>query len=206
MNELFRRFNRKGVDDRTIDTLIGLSKGMLADGKVCKEEADFLLTWLIQARQRTDLPVIVNLYERLTMMLQDDILDSEESAELVSILRRITGDDSEVGELGKSTKLPIDTPEPNVTFEGRSFLFTGTFAFGVRRHCQEAILARGATVAKSVTKSLNYLVLGTYVTDTWAHENFGRKIEKAIEYRNRGVPIAIVTEEHWANCGSIRVD
>jgi hypothetical protein len=42
-------------------------------------------------------------------------------------------------------------------------------------------------------------VLGTYVTSSWAHETFGRKIEKAIEYRDNGLPLIIITEEHWAN-------
>jgi len=46
-------------------------------------------------------------------------------------------------------------------------------------------------------KNLSYLVLKTYVTDSWVHENFGRKIEKAMEYRDAGVPRAIITEEHW---------
>jgi len=54
-----------------------------------------------------------------------------------------------------------------------------------------------------VTKKLNYLVLGSYVTDSWAHETFGRKIEKAMDYRDSGVPLAIITEEHWAKCGGL---
>lgn len=31
-----------------------------------------------------------------------------------------------------------------------------------------------------------------------AHTTFGRKIEKAVSYREKGVPIAIVSEDHWA--------
>jgi NAD-dependent DNA ligase len=55
----------------------------------------------------------------------------------------------------------------------------------------------GGINAKSVTKNLDYLVLGTYVTDSWIHESFGRKIEKAMQYRDSGLPIKIITEEHW---------
>ena len=57
----------------------------------------------------------------------------------------------------------------------------------------------GGTNAKGVTKTLNYLVLGTYVTDSWIHESYGRKIEKAMEYRSGGMPLLIVSEEHWVN-------
>ena len=46
-------------------------------------------------------------------------------------------------------------------------------------------------------------MLGTYVTDSWAHENFGRRIEKAMQYRDSGVPLAIISEEHWANAANL---
>lgn len=50
-----------------------------------------------------------------------------------------------------------------------------------------------------MTKTLDYLILGTYVTDSWVHESLGRKIEKAMEYREKDLPLMIVTEKHWAN-------
>ncbi|MDB0064578.1 hypothetical protein N9F47_05315 [Gammaproteobacteria bacterium] len=57
--DIFQKFNRKHIDDRQIDTLIGISKGLLADGKVDQSEAEFLQTWLIQSRQTTDNPIII---------------------------------------------------------------------------------------------------------------------------------------------------
>lgn len=197
--EIFTRFNQKNIEDRQIDTLIGISKGLVADGKVVQAEAEFLQTWLVQAQQLSDHPVILNLLEKVEVMLEDGVLDDDESAELFEILRLINGENSELGEMAKTTALPINDPLPSLNFEGKSFLFTGTCAFGTRKQCQAAIESLGGVSAKSVTKSLNYLVLGTYVTDSWAHETFGRKIEKAMEYRDNGVPLVIVTEEHWAN-------
>lgn len=197
--EIFTRFNRKNIQDRQIDTLVGLSKGLTADGKVDQGEAEFLLSWLVQNRQATDNPIILNLLEKVDSMLEDGVLDAEESSELLGILQSISGEKSEIGELSKTSTLPINEPMPSITFEGALFLFTGTCAFGTRKQCQEAVESIGGLNAKSVTKTLNYLVLGTYVTDSWAHESFGRKIEKAMEYRESGIPLAIVTEEHWAN-------
>ena len=46
-------------------------------------------------------------------------------------------------------------------------------------------------------------MLGTYVTDSWVHESFGRKIEKAVEYRDAGVPIVIMSEEQWLEAGGL---
>ncbi|MBR9813168.1 NAD-dependent DNA ligase [bacterium] len=202
---LFTKFNRKNIDDRQIDTLIGLSKGIAADGKVGQTEAEVLLNWLAQSRQVSDNPIIVNLFQRVREMLVDEYLDPDESAELLSLLQKINGEPSELGEIAKPSTLPLCSPVPEVSFVGRSFLFTGTCAFGARNKCHAATEELGGLIAKNVTKSVNYLVLGSYVTDSWAHETFGRKIEKAMQYRSAGVPIAIINEEHWADSGNITV-
>ncbi|MGE4473094.1 MAG: BRCT domain-containing protein [Sulfuricurvum sp.] len=197
--EIFTRFNRKNIQDRQVDTLIGLSKGLIADGKVNQNEAEFLLSWLVQNRYTTENPIILNLLEKVDSMLKDGILDAEESTELLKLLQSISGEKSEIGELTKTSTLPINDPMPPIIFEKTSFLFTGTCAFGTRKQCQDVIESLGGINANGVTKTLNYLILGIYVTDSWAHESFGRKIEKAVEYRDNGVPLVIITEEHWAN-------
>ena len=202
--DIYTRFNRKGIDDRTIDTLIGLSKGLVADGQVNQAEAEALLTWLVQSRQATDNPVVVNLLDRVSAMLQDNALQQDEASELLALLQQLAGEKSEVGELAKPTTLPIDTPPPAVTFPNHSFVFTGTCVYGTRKQCQAATARLGGDIGGSITKAVNYLVLGTYVTDSWAHETYGRKIEKAMQYREQGVPIAIITEEHWANAGNLK--
>lgn len=132
-------------------------------------------------------------------MLEDGVLDADESTELLSILRLISGEETEVGEVAKPSALPVCSPAPSIAFDSSLFLFTDTFAYGTRKECKQAIESLGGLNAKGVTKNLNYLVLGTYVTDSWVHERFGRKIEKAMAYRDSGVPLAIITEEHWVN-------
>ncbi|MEQ5836707.1 NAD-dependent DNA ligase [Marinobacter sp. NFXS9] len=157
--DIFTRFNRKNIQDRQIDTLIGLSKGIAADSAVNQQEAEFLRDWLIQNRH-SDNPLIINLLEKVSGMLEDNVLDSDESSELLSILRQISGEPSEIGELAKSSSLPINDPLPSLVFEGSKFLFTGTCAFGTRKQCQAAIEDLGGVNVGGVTKSLDYLVLG----------------------------------------------
>ena len=202
---LFTRFNRKNIDDRQIDTLIGLAKGIIADGKVDQAEAEVVLNWLAQSRQVSDNPIIVNLFGRVREMLVDKYLDPDESAELLGLLRKIAGEPSELGEIAKPSTLPLCSPAPKVEFIDKTFLFTGTCVYGTRKECQEATEELGGRIAKNVTKSVDYLVLGSYVTDSWAHETFGRKIEKAMQYRDAGVPLAIINEEHWTESGGLSV-
>ncbi|WOA31777.1 BRCT domain-containing protein [Alloalcanivorax xenomutans] len=201
--DIFTKFNRKNIQDRQIDTLIGLSKGLTADGKVDQAEAEFLMSWLVQSRQASESPIIANLLQKVASMLEDDVLDEEESTELLSILRQITGEPIEIGELAKTSSLPLNDPLHEIEFSGKTFLFTGTCAYGTRKQCHQVTEELGGIIAKGVTKNLDYLVLGSYVTDSWAHESFGRKIEKAMGYRNGGLPIVILSEDHWAQSGGI---
>lgn len=200
----YLRFNRKSVDDRQIDTLIGLSKGLLADGVLTQPEVEFLQTWLVQARHATENPLIVNLLAKVNEVLSDGVVDDEEAADLMAILHKLNGATTGLGELTRSTSLPVNDPLPDVAFAGKSFLFTGTCAYGTRRECQQATERLGGKVEGSVNKRLHYLVLGMYVTDSWIHETFGRKIEKAMEYRDaHRLPLAIITEKHWASSGQL---
>lgn len=200
--EMYTRFNRKRIDDRDIDTLIGVSKGLAADGAVNIAEANFLVSWLVQCKSRSDNPLVENLLEKIEIMLADGVIDSDESTELVSTLNQLSGEPSEVGEIAKASTLPLCDPPPSFTLNGKSFLYTGTFAYGPRRLCKEATETQNGVNAKSLTKSLDYLVIGTYVTDSWKHESFGNKIKKAVEYRDKGANISIISEERWADMGN----
>ena len=194
--DIFTKYNRKNIEDRRVDTLIGLSKGIIADGIVNQAEAEFLISWLIQ-NQGEGNPIIINMLSKVSEMLEDGVLDEDEAQELLSVLRDLTGAPGEIGELAKSTTLPIDNPQPTVTFNGTMFVFTGTFALGLRKDCHAIIESKGAKTTKNITKNVDYLVLGSYVTESWAHETYGRKIEKAIGYKQSGCPISIISEEHW---------
>ncbi len=201
--DMFTKFNRKRIDDRDIDTLIGLCKGLAADNRINLDEAKCLSAWLVQCKSRSFNPLVENLLEKVEDVLSDGVIDNDESIELVSTLNGIAGVSSEVGELAQATSLPLCDPAPPFSFKGRNFLYTGTFAYGARKLCQQATKERGGLNASSVTRKLDFLVIGTYVTDSWKHESFGTKIMKAAEYRDRGIPISIISEQHWIKIGEI---
>ena len=191
-------YNRARIDDRAVNELLGISKAIIADGIVDQKEAEFLQNWLIANSQVSDNPIVANLLKRIEEMLADEFLSSEESEELLQTLTQFTGGNLEVGELLKSTTLPLDHPPPSLVVAGSRFCLTGTFAFGSRRDCEKEIIKLGGAVG-SLTKQTNYLVIGIYATDSWAHTSFGRKIEKAINMKEKGQEISIIGENHWLN-------
>lgn len=193
---IHRLFNRARIDDRQVNELLGLAHGIVADGVVTQTEAEFLQKWLVANSVVSDNPVVATLLTRVSEMLVDRYLATDESRELLETLRNFAAGDFELGEILKATRLPIDNPQPELEFDGSRFCFTGTFAFGSRRDCEDAVVARGGEVG-SLVQSTRYLVIGVYATGSWVHSSFGRKIERAVDWRDHGLPISIVTEEHW---------
>jgi len=92
-----------------------------------------------------------------------------------------------------------DAPCPEINFEGRSFCLTGVFEFadGNRNQCEEAVRARGGVCWQHPNHDLDYLVIGTFVEGSWAHEGYGRKIEKTLECKRTGANCKIVSEVCW---------
>ena len=189
--DLHNLYNRARIDDRQVNELVGLARGVIADGVVTQAEAEFLQKWLAANTAASDNPVIGRLLDRVSEMLRDESLDDEEAQELLQTLERFSGGDFELGELLKSSNLPLDRPPPPIAFNDTRFCFTGTFAFGSRKDCEREAVKRGANVG-SLTKQTHYLVIGIYATDSWAHSSFGRKIEKAVNMREKGQSVAIV--------------
>lgn len=190
------RFQTERLIKRDIDQLLGICEFALQDGHIDQGEAVAILNWLKSHSASLDTWPASVLYDRLSGMLSDNVLDDEEQGELLSLVMNIARPRDNAGHV-VPTLLPINTPAPEIVFEDRSFCFTGVFDFGPRAKCQEAIALRNGIAAPGVTKKLHYLVIGNIGSEAWRHTSFGAKIAKAVEYRESGVPIIIVSEEHW---------
>jgi NAD-dependent DNA ligase len=169
---------------------------MAADGHLHDLEIDALRTWLIASLGITENPLLDALHERINEVLADEIVDDEERLELLETLSELCGGKIEIGELLRSSRLPLCKPAPSVIFVGKEFCFTGTFVFGSRNECAKAVTDLGGQ-AGSLTKRTNFVVIGEYATDSWATSSYGRKIEKAVKLRSLGCPISIISEPHW---------
>jgi len=193
-----RRFHEARVDRRTVDELIGLAEGITADGKVNQAEAEFLMAWLKAHTGQLNDPVVNILYRRLNSMLKDGVLDDAESAELLELLCQLTGVPKRGNQLHRSsTTLPLDAPQPDIRWQDHWFVFTGIMAYGPRRECEKLVENRGGLTANTVSRKVNYLVVGDIGNEQWLHSSYGTKIKKAVELREAGSPLAIISEKHW---------
>lgn len=194
---LNKAFRSEAVIDRQIDELIGIAKGVIADGHVCRPEAEFLLQWMDTNRAASGLWPASVLYPRLASVLADGMIDPHEEGELLELLLHTVGGNAPMqGEASMSTALPLTKPPPTIDFANRAFCFTGKFFSGTRSWCEAQVANRGAHCC-AITRELNFLVIGEIGSRDWIHSTHGRKIEKAIEYNERGCRIGIVGEEYW---------
>jgi NAD-dependent DNA ligase len=196
------RITHARLADRSIDELIGICKGVLADGIVDENEAKFLLNWMKANRHATDTWPASVLYPRLEEMLADGVLDEEEQADLLDLVIDITGGGlaPTPADASMATLLPVCDPPPAIIFDHRMFCLTGKFASGTRSECQEQVMALGGKCSGSPSKKTDFVVIGTIGSRDWIHSTHGRKIEKAVEIREAGSGLHIVTEEYWAGC------
>jgi len=199
MGKSARSRNAGRVQDRLIDELIGISRGVIADGVVDEQEAIFIGQWIENHREIADKWPVNVLYARLTEMLKDGILSEDEQEELLETLRDLTGESSIFQEPNRSTTLPVDKPAPDIEFEGKTFCLTGKFVFGSTLDCEETIAEMGGEVVPMPSRETDYLVIGELCSPDWVHTTFGRSIEKGVELKEQGHPLTILTEEHWVN-------
>lgn len=194
-----RGFQQKAIQRRQVDELMGLTLGIIADGAVNQMEVEFLHHWMEQSVELLEDPLINMLYRRISEMLQDGVLDKEESIQLMELLKAFTGGTLTFKE--ETTKLsctlPFSSPIPEILIPDRCFVFTGIMAFGPRRECERAVQEMGGHVAGSVTKKVDYLVIGTIANEQWRHSSYGAKILKAVEYRDKFESLHIIGEDHW---------
>lgn len=195
-DQLLNRLGGDRISSRQIDELIGLARGLAADGTINQAEVEFLQKWLAANVEISSQPVIRTLYKRVNEILKDDLVDATEHGELLETLNSFSNRDFELGEVMKPTSLPLCNPAPELTFDGRLYCFTGTFNFGQRKHCEKAVTDRGAT-AGGLNQKTEILVIGAYATESWKHSSFGNKIVQASDWRDAGRPISIVAEHHW---------
>jgi NAD-dependent DNA ligase len=183
---------------RSCETLLGLCSGILADGQLVDEEIRFLDTWLADNDDISSTWPGEVIFTRVRDILSDGIITEEEREYLKTTLSDLLGGTlEETGATsGIATRLPVDVIE-TIVISDKVFCFTGNFLYGTRKACERAILERGGETSSSIRTNLNYLVIGTLVSRDWAHTSHGRKIEKAIDYKNKGRPIQIVSEEQW---------
>lgn len=183
---------------KATEHLLGICNGLIADSRIEPSEVYFLQTWLADNAELRDEWPGNAIAHRIDNILDDGMITQAECIELLDTLRSIVSTDfTETGSAAPNCPaVPIED-DPSIFFRDMTFCFTGRFTWGSRATCERATLALDATVVDNVTQRLDYLVVGSLIEPQWAHTTFGRKIQKALSYKEDGHDITIISEQQW---------
>ena len=192
-------FNRARRAERDLCELLGLARGLLADGSVIESEALLLRDWVGRHPDAVEHWAVRTIHQRLLSHFEDGVVNDAERVDLKLLLDQlVSGELSAVCDADAASTLPLDQPPPTIAWVDMTYVFTGKFAFGTRRDCEREVEKRGGACESNITKRTAFLVIGTFGSRDWVHTAFGRKIEKAVSYREAGTQLRIVGEDHWA--------
>jgi NAD-dependent DNA ligase len=196
-----RLFNRANNGAKAVDQLVGICTGILADGEVNENEAIFFAEWVRKNAPSEPVWPFTDVLQRIERIFADGVCDAEEREELKAVMEALCGFTEQPVPMAQtlSTTLPLCVPAPHpLEFQDKQFVVTGKFAYGARTAVFDTISALGGQPTDSApTRTTNYVVIGVFASRDWVNTSHGRKIEKAVQLREKGCGINIISEEHW---------
>jgi NAD-dependent DNA ligase len=189
-------------DEVTADMqrLHGLMGGIAADGEITETELRGLADWLYEHEHLKTCWPYEEVESVITTVLRDKTILASSHELLLNFFSEFTAvSESRAGEPSHSA---LSTPAvcsvcPEVTFEGKVFGFTGSSTKYSREEFREIVEGLGGIVANSVSKKLDYLIIGADGNPCWAYACYGRKVEMAVALRKAGARILLVHENDF---------
>lgn len=189
------------ADLQRLHALVG---GIASDGTISTEEMRGLSDWLAEHESLSTCWPYDEIQSLTTKVLSDGKIDESEHRILLDFFTEFMAvlDDRTI-----IRPLVFDGPEqtlgalcaitPEVTFEDRTFCFTGTSSNYKRKDFEDLVRKLGGEPLAGVTAKLHYLVIGAAGNPCWAFACYGRKVEKAVALRRKGVRVVIVHENDF---------
>ncbi len=179
--------------------------GILANNTITEKEINNLSDWLdINEYLKKTYPYD-EIYSLVTSVLIDKKIDDNEKSilkvyfsEYIDLENSYNINQKEIEELKNKIKIEgICATCPNITFENKTFCFTGVSEKATRKEIAKIIQDLGGIHNKSVILKTNYLIVGNNGNPCWTYACYGRKIEKAMQLRKEGRKIMIINENDF---------
>lgn len=189
------------ADLQRLHALVG---GIASDGVITNDEMRGLSDWLAEHDHlRTCWP-----YDEIetltTKVLGDGRIDQIEHAMLFDSFTEFL---AVLDERTIVRPLILDGPEqkvealcavaPDVSFAERAFCFTGASVRYKRAEFEDLVRRLGGEALPGVSAKLHYLVIGAEGNPCWVFACYGRKVEKAVALRRKGVRVVILHENDF---------
>lgn len=182
--------------------LHGFLAGAMADGIVTETELRTLSDWIADHDHLKSLWPYDEVESVVSTVLRDGKIDGDEQkmlqaffSEFLALLDNRTITTPQI--LEGLTLTGVCAMCPEISFEGRTFCFTGASNRLSRKQFGEVVQRLGGQPSEGVTQKTNYLVIGAEGNPAWAYACYGRKVEKAVTLRKEGIRIVLVHENDF---------
>ncbi len=193
----YGRQSSEGIEDG-INELLGFLLGIAADGKITNSEFEALDRWLVNNSYISNKWPANILIDRVKEIKADGVVDEEEKQDLLESLKQITGQRfDETGDAYGAVAEVFSDDIVEFYHQDKKVCFTGKFVCGTRKVCEQSAKEKGALIAKSISADLDVLIIGTIASRDWRFTSHGRKIEKVLEYKQKGRKMMILSERAW---------
>ena len=172
-------------ETKALQVLQGYLMGITADGVLTDDEITGLRAWMYDnVCLAGNYPFDV-VMKSLDKVLEDGVITQEERDYLYALYKKFTA--------------PVENAEHEIicSLEGMHCCVTGEFEYGERKAVEQYISEHGGICDKGVKKATDYVIVGSKGSDAWKHGNYGGKVKKAMELKEKGVNISIISEEDF---------
>ena len=189
------------ADLQRLHAMVG---GIAADGEISVDEMRGLSDWLAEHEHLKTCWPYDEVEALTTKVLADRRIDQTEHRLLMEFFTEFLAVLDErtlvrpllVEEAGKPISA-LCAVAPSVAFTGSTFCFTGASAKYKRAQFEQIVRELGGEALTGVTAKLNYLVIGAEGNPCWSYACYGRKVEKAVELRKKGVRLVLLHENDF---------
>ena len=157
---------------------------IIEDDEVSEDEAVFLRDWMNDNYHLRGNYPYDRVYDVLEKVFEDGVLDREELELLLEKFSEFT-----------NPTRPTCYEVSSIT--DKHFVLTGEFRYGSRNSVEEYILAKGGIIDNTVKKATDYVVIGSLGSQAWKNGTYGEKIKKAMELKDKGQEIDLISEEDF---------
>lgn len=172
-------------DTKSLQTLKGIIENIMEDKIIDKEEINELNEWLKDNIHLKGNYPYDKIYKIVNDVLEDGIISQNEYNELQSVFNEFI------------CPIQNNSESKKIKFENSIFCLTGTFNSGSKEDIENKIVQMGGICSKGVTSKTNYLIVGGAGSDAWKFGNYGGKVQKAMELKEKGKNIQIIGEEDF---------
>jgi len=166
---------------QAMQILMGIVKGIVSDTRINAKEAAALYKWMQAHDNLKGNYPFDKIFDVLTQVLEDGILDQKEEKILFTIFDQFLN--------------PSQSCECGIHLSGKICCLTGDFSRGTKADVEKHIANCGGICISSITREVDYLIVGGQGSEAWIYGNYGTKVKKALQMQEKGHRVQIVGED-----------